>query len=73
HFSHFAVRSDLRGKGIGSSILEFALNYFRTIGMEKMRLHVYKDNPLAIKLYERYGFQYAEDITPEKIAMIKIL
>ncbi len=73
HFSHFAIRSDLRGNGIGSRILEFAIQYFKDMGMEKMRLHVFKDNPSAIRLYKRHGFEHAEDITPEKIAMTKIL
>ncbi|MDD2361847.1 MAG: GNAT family N-acetyltransferase [Oscillospiraceae bacterium] len=73
HFSHFDVRSDLRGNGIGSRILEFAIQYFKDIGMEKMRLHVLKDNKSAIRLYKKYAFEYVEDITPEKIVMIKIL
>jgi len=73
HLSHFSVRSDLRGNGIGSRILEFAINHFKETGMEIMRLHVFKNNPDAIRLYERYGFKNTEDITPEKIAMIKTL
>lgn len=71
HFSDFCVREDLRGKGIGSRILEFAISYFRENGMQTVRLHVFKDNPSAIRLYTRYGFKHFEDMTPEKIAMIK--
>lgn len=73
HFSYFSVRNDLRNKGIGSRILDFAMNYLRENGIKTMRLNVYKDNPSAIRLYERNGFVYAEDLTPEKIAMIKTL
>lgn len=73
HFSHFFVRSDLRGKGIGSRILDFAIQYFKNIGMEKMRLHVYKDNPDAIRLYKRYGFEQIEETASGKIIMIKQL
>ncbi|MDD4124847.1 MAG: GNAT family N-acetyltransferase [Eubacteriales bacterium] len=73
HFSYFSVRSDLRNNGIGSRILDFAAEYLRKNGIKAMRLNVYKDNPSAIRLYERNGFKYAEDITPEKIAMIKAL
>lgn len=71
HFSDFCVREDLRGKGIGSRILEFAINCFREKGIQKIRLHVFKDNPSAIRLYERYGFKHFENMIPEKIAMIK--
>lgn len=71
HFSDFFVRKDLRGTGIGSRILEFAINFFKENKIKTVRLHVFKDNPSAIKLYARYGFYYFEDITPEKVAMIK--
>ena len=70
HFSDFFVREDLRGRGIGSHILEFAIDYFKEKGIKKIRLHVDKDNP-AIRLYTKYGFKHFEDMTPEKIAMIK--
>ena len=73
HFSDFFVREDLRGKGIGSRILEFAINYFKENGIKKIRLHVYKDNSSAIKLYEKYDFKHFEDMTPEKIAMMRTL
>jgi len=73
HLSHFVVRNDLRGQGIGSRILEFAINHLKEMGMGIMRLHVNKDNTSAIRLYERYGFKYAEDVTAEKIAMVKTL
>ena len=71
HLSYLAVRNDLRNNGIGSSIINFAINHLRELGIKIMRLNVNKDNSSAIRLYERYGFTYAEDITPEKIAMIK--
>lgn len=73
HFSHFFVRSDLRGQGIGSRILAFAIEHLKEMGMEIMRLHVDKDNLRAIKLYEKYGFLYSGDATPEKMIMIKEL
>jgi len=73
HLSHFNVRSDLRGKGIGSRILEFAIKHLKEIDMEIMRLHVLKNNLSAIRLYERYGFEYFEDLSPEKIVMLRKL
>ena len=71
HFSDFFVRENLRGRGIGSRIIEFALGFFKNEGVKTVRLHVYKDNLSAARLYTRYGFEYLEDVTPEKIAMIK--
>jgi ribosomal protein S18 acetylase RimI-like enzyme len=71
HFSDFFVREDLRGKGIGSRILESAINCFRDKGIKTIRLHVNKDNSSAIRLYVKYSFEHFEDMTPEKIAMIR--
>ena len=73
HFSYFSVAPDFRGKGIGSSLIDFAEQYFKDKGICKMRLHVDRDNSDAIRLYERKGFVYECDATPERIAMIKIL
>ena len=73
HFSDFCVQKDLRGKGIGSYILEFAINFLKEKGIKSIRLHVLKNNSSAIKLYKKYNFEYLEDVTPEKIAMVKKL
>jgi len=71
HFSDFFVREDLRGNGIGSRILDFSINLFEKNKIKTVRLHVMKNNLSAIKLYGRYGFKYFEDVTDDKIAMIK--
>ncbi|MCH5316952.1 MAG: GNAT family N-acetyltransferase [Eubacterium sp.] len=71
HFSYFAVAADFRGNGIGSRIIDFAVNYFKSLGLTQMRLHVQKNNFNAIRLYERNGFVYECDVTNEEIAMIK--
>ena len=72
HLSYLCVRSDLRNNGIGSRLIDFAINYLKQIGINTIRLNVNKDNPSAIRFYERKGFKYLEDITPEKINMMKI-
>ena len=73
HFSDFCVREDWRGKGIGSCILKCAIDHFKDHGIKTVRLHVFKDNPAEIRLYERFGFRVFEEINPGKIAMIKTL
>ena len=73
HFSYFSVAPDFRGKGIGSKLIDFAVEHFKAMNLSKMRLHVNKDNTDAIRLYERKGFVYECDATPERIAMIKLL
>ena len=56
-----------------SCILKCAIDCFKDHGIKTVRLHVFKDNLSAIRLYERFGFRYFEDMNPGKIAMTKTL
>ena len=46
-----------RGQGIGSALFNKALEYSRSIGLEKIELQVYPENTQAIELYKKFGFQ----------------
>ncbi|WP_108868152.1 GNAT family N-acetyltransferase [Aquimarina aquimarini] len=46
-----------RGKGISQQILQTLNNWFKTKGIEEIRLTVYEKNPRAIKAYEKAGFE----------------
>jgi ribosomal protein S18 acetylase RimI-like enzyme len=50
------IRSELRGKGIGSKALEFATQSARDSGAKVLHLAVNRGNP-AIELYRRHGFE----------------
>ena len=73
HLSHFNVAPEYRRQGIGSLLIDFAEQYFKSLGVDVLGLNVMKDNADAIRLYERKGFAYAFDKTPEKIYMTKKL
>jgi [ribosomal protein S5]-alanine N-acetyltransferase len=46
------------GKGIGYEVCQLTLNYaFTDLNIRKVSLAVYANNPAAIKLYEKLGFQ----------------
>jgi len=51
------VSSASRGMGIGSMLLNHAVDYTRSIGRSKLILGVVDTNPRAKKLYERFGFE----------------
>ena len=52
-----AVRGDMRGRGIGTQLLEAAREYARAGGFQAVRLDVVDTNPDAQRLYERMGFE----------------
>lgn len=51
-----AVRRDMRGKGIGTHLLNDLKHYAREHGFRTIRLDVIDTNPAARRLYERQGF-----------------
>ncbi len=51
-----AVVPDRHGRGVGAALLGALLNTARARGFHALSLSVRRDNPAAIKLYERNGF-----------------
>jgi ribosomal protein S18 acetylase RimI-like enzyme len=51
-----AVAADVRSRGIGTRLMEEALDWSRRVGIEKLVLAVYPHNDAAIALYRRFGF-----------------
>jgi diaminopimelate decarboxylase len=51
-----AVASDFRGKGIGSALLIEAIDWAKSVRVEKIVLSVYPNNVDAIALYRKFGF-----------------
>jgi RimJ/RimL family protein N-acetyltransferase len=51
------VAKDARGRGVGRSLLQAAVDWARGAGIRKLELHVFPWNEPAIKLYERFGFE----------------
>ncbi len=53
-----AVRDDWQGKGVGSKLMEAALDLADNwLGLTRVELHVYVDNAAGIALYKRFGFE----------------
>jgi L-phenylalanine/L-methionine N-acetyltransferase len=53
-----AVRDDWQGKGVGSALMQAALDladYW--LGLRRIELHVHADNERAIALYRKFGFE----------------
>jgi ribosomal-protein-alanine N-acetyltransferase len=57
HIATLAVHPDFREKGVGSRLLEFALNEAFHRGASNARLEVRAGNHIARFLYENFGFE----------------
>jgi putative acetyltransferase len=53
-----AVRDDWQGKGVGTALMEAALDLADNwLNLTRIELRVYVDNPSAVALYEKFGFE----------------
>jgi L-phenylalanine/L-methionine N-acetyltransferase len=53
-----AVRDDWQGKGIGTALMEAALDLADNwLNLTRIELTVYTDNAAAVALYKRFGFE----------------
>jgi L-phenylalanine/L-methionine N-acetyltransferase len=51
------VAFDARRQGVGTALLQAALEWAREAGIRKLELHVFPWNEAAIALYEAFGFE----------------
>ena len=51
------VAADARRQGVGTALLQAAVDWARSAGVRKIELHVFPWNDAAIKLYEAFGFE----------------
>jgi len=52
-----AVDSRYQGKGVGSSLVKFAIKHFKKKGFKKIEICVEKNNKKAIGFFESLGFK----------------
>ena len=55
------VEEDWRGKGLGRTLMDWAMDTFRANGARRLEVKVIDGNP-AIHLYEKYGFRLSSRI-----------
>ena len=53
-----AVRDDWQGKGVGTALMEAALDLADNwLNLTRIELRVFVDNPAAVALYKKFGFE----------------
>ena len=58
----FAVHPNYLQHGIGRQLMEFSIKRGKELNYTSIRLDVYEKNLPAMKLYEKYGFQYIDTV-----------
>jgi [ribosomal protein S18]-alanine N-acetyltransferase len=59
HINNLAVLPTLRGRGVGTALLDRVLEEGRALGARRATLEVRRSNEAARRLYERLGFTVA--------------
>lgn len=59
HINNLAVRPELRGRGLGRTLLAGSLAAARSLGVARATLEVRRSNTPALRLYESAGFTLA--------------
>ncbi|MFJ8218208.1 GNAT family N-acetyltransferase [Bacillus cereus] len=72
HIGTIALLPESRGLGIGTRLLEFAEEQATLQGFAKCSLTVKKENKLAIKLYQRRGYQITGEINKPTLSMYRM-
>jgi len=57
--NHIAVKSEFRGKGISSALVNAFISYYYNTGNSRFMLWVEQNNFKAISLYTKFGFIYS--------------
>lgn len=57
-----AVDSSFGGRGIGTKLIQQAIDHARETGIPQVTLNVVQTNPAARRLYERLGFKKVKEI-----------
>ncbi|MFJ6266574.1 GNAT family N-acetyltransferase [Lysinibacillus xylanilyticus] len=73
HIGTIALLPESRGLGVGTRLLEFAEEQACLQGFVKCSLTVKKENHLAIKLYQRIGYQITGEINKPKLSLYKMV
>lgn len=66
---HVFIDRSYRSKGYSKLLIDKALKYAKTNKIEKVTLGVVKNNPIAIELYQKYGFKIVGE---NKIGSLKM-
>ncbi|HKL94496.1 MAG TPA: ribosomal protein S18-alanine N-acetyltransferase [Clostridia bacterium] len=57
HIMNIAVKKEYRGQGLGRQLVSAMIARAKLLGINNVTLEVSAENPVALKLYDEYGFK----------------
>ena len=60
YLHYFAISEEFRGIGLANVLMDRVMAHAKYLGLQ-FRLEVHEDNIPALKLYNKYGFEYLGD------------
>lgn len=60
YIHHFGISKNYQGRGLGKKLMDRTMEV-ATLDGYQIKLEVHRENSIAIKLYEKYGFKYLGD------------
>lgn len=63
----FRIEDEHRGKGYGKQALAVLDKMLRKLGIERVSLHVFGHNRIAISLYEKMGYEITNVVMSKKL------
>lgn len=70
---HTAVNPEYRGKGVGSTLVEYTLNALKECGINKVALVVFNRNEGGNAFWESKGFTVREDLVYRNKAITELV
>lgn len=60
YLHHFGIMPAYQAKGLSNLLMDASMQFARESGLQ-IKLEVHKNNAIARRLYEKYGFKYLGD------------
>jgi acetyltransferase len=66
------VRSDLKGQGLGWTLMQIIIEYARWLGLETIEGQVLRENTTMLQMCRSLGFTIAEDPDDRDVCLVKL-
>jgi len=66
------LRSDLKGRGLGWSLMEIIIDYARKDGLKRIRGDVLRENTVMLNMCKKLGFDIQDDGGDRNVKIVSL-